>query len=525
MKKLIPFFFLPLLLACANIKTPTGGPKDEKAPLLIKTIPEHNSTNFSGDRITLIFDEQIEPKGLSQELIITPDDNLDFRQIPKKKSITLKLKDTLRTNTTYNFNFGNAIVDITEKNICQGAKLAFSTGKDIDTAFIKGQVIDIFSQEPVKNGIVILQNNVDSLNAEDDKPNFLSRIDEEGFFILENLPLDSFHLYAIIDLNNNLLFNSGKEKIARYPQKIIPSYEDTLIQLYVAQQNTKEFKLYGIEHNYNYTTIRLNKGSYTFTAQPDTFYTFSTDKNRKTNFFHPFLKEDSLKIDISFIDSSNFVLDTFFYVKSNPEGDTLIVNSEITTFPPTGEIREIPDSIIFKSNFDFKSVDIDTTIIILNNKDTIISREIDYKLLNNKELIIKYVNKAQSLSIKSINCKIITILDDTMTNLSAKYILVDETKYGQIEGSIKTSHSNVILELIDSGGKIQGRQKTKDDFLFHTLKPGTYKLRAIVDENQNNKWDPGNHLEQKQPEPVFIYEEEMLLKANWILQDKVFIFN
>ncbi|MEQ9148140.1 MAG: Ig-like domain-containing protein, partial [Cytophagales bacterium] len=118
-------------LSCANIKPPTGGEKDLDPPILLKSIPEHNSTNFEGDEITLFFDEQIETKGLINELIITPDDNIQIKETPKKKSLTIRLKDTLRQNTTYNLNFGNSIVDITERNPSQNAVIAFSTGPDI----------------------------------------------------------------------------------------------------------------------------------------------------------------------------------------------------------------------------------------------------------------------------------------------------------------------------------------------------------------------------------------------------------
>ncbi len=51
--------------------------------------------------------------------------------------------------------------------------------------------------------------------------------------------------------------------------------------------------------------------------------------------------------------------------------------------------------------------------------------------------------------------------------------------------------------------------------LFDLLKPTSYKLRLLYDENGNGKWDAGNLAEQQQPEITLELPKTIRLKPNW----------
>ena len=80
-------FFLPsvilsvaaLLASCANVSSPTGGPKDTIPPELIKSQPLHESVRFQGDRVSLEFDERIALENLKNSLIVTPGLEEEFK--------------------------------------------------------------------------------------------------------------------------------------------------------------------------------------------------------------------------------------------------------------------------------------------------------------------------------------------------------------------------------------------------------------------------------------------------------------
>ena len=50
---------------------------------------------------------------------------------------------------------------------------------------------------------------------------------------------------------------------------------------------------------------------------------------------------------------------------------------------------------------------------------------------------------------------------------------------------------------------------------FKNLLPGNYFLKVIEDKNQNQKWDTGNILHQKQPELIYFNALSIKLVADW----------
>ena len=57
--KYVSFLFLFIVIGCAKRGSITGGLKDTIAPVLKMSFPENLTTNFKGDQIKLVFDENI----------------------------------------------------------------------------------------------------------------------------------------------------------------------------------------------------------------------------------------------------------------------------------------------------------------------------------------------------------------------------------------------------------------------------------------------------------------------------------
>src|ERR1700744_3144144 len=108
--------FLPLILVCflailfnmgcANIQRPQGGPRDRTPPKLLKATPPNPTRNFNAKIIQLDFDEYFKLNNTYQEITISPDMVKTPDYNIKKKSLVIKLRDTLLKNTTYVINFG-----------------------------------------------------------------------------------------------------------------------------------------------------------------------------------------------------------------------------------------------------------------------------------------------------------------------------------------------------------------------------------------------------------------------------------
>jgi len=123
-----------LTVGCANIIPPEGGYRDSIPPLLVKASPEDSSKNFKDTRITITFDEFLaQLDNIRENLIVSPVPKTDPEVEVKLRTVIVKLKDSLESNTTYTLNFGNAIKDMNEGNVAKNFTYIFSTGSTFDS--------------------------------------------------------------------------------------------------------------------------------------------------------------------------------------------------------------------------------------------------------------------------------------------------------------------------------------------------------------------------------------------------------
>jgi hypothetical protein len=206
---------------CAKVGTPTGGPKDEKPPEVTESKPLNKEKNWLSEEIEITFDEFIALKNLNDELIISP----PLKEKPvtrmRNKTLVIDLKEKLRDSTTYTLNFGNAIADNNEGNVLPDFEFVFSTGPVIDSLSLAGVALNAFNLRPEKEKVAILLfDNLSDSAPYTDIPLYYTRTSPEGKFAINNIRPDTFRLFALKDVNNNLKFDVPDEMIG---------YSDTMI--------------------------------------------------------------------------------------------------------------------------------------------------------------------------------------------------------------------------------------------------------------------------------------------------------
>ena len=66
-------------------------------------------------------------------------------------------------------------------------------------------------------------------------------------------------------------------------------------------------------------------------------------------------------------------------------------------------------------------------------------------------------------------------------------------------------------------------ESDKDPCVFENLVPSKYYLKVIIDKNKNKKWDTGSFLKRISPEKTYHFNEEISIRANWILEEKIIL--
>lgn len=218
--------FIALGTACARISAPTGGPKDSDPPVALKSKPLNYATNFDGDKIIILFDEYLTLKNIQQELLVSPpvEEKPEIKQ--RGKNLVIDINNELKDSTTYNFNFYNAITDLNEGNLLPNFQFEFSTGPEFDSIYLGGILKNAFDYKTEEKLYVMAYDNFHDSIPRTTLPNYIAKTDEEGNFFLTNLKQKPYYLFALKDMNNNMMFDLPNESIAFMDSSFQPGFEE-----------------------------------------------------------------------------------------------------------------------------------------------------------------------------------------------------------------------------------------------------------------------------------------------------------
>lgn len=200
-----------LLIGCANRGIgPQGGPRDTIPPKLVKEEPLNRTTNFNAKKIEISFNEYIQGDKVAENVLISP----PMRETPEikfiSKRVTVQLMDTLRPETTYTIDFGNAICDFTEKNPIKGYRYAFSTGEVIDSMSIEGKVINSEDLKPAI-GVLVGAYASEADSAFETQPfDYVAKTDSSGYFRIDNMRPGRYSVYALQDISRDYFYQPGE---------------------------------------------------------------------------------------------------------------------------------------------------------------------------------------------------------------------------------------------------------------------------------------------------------------------------
>ena len=527
-----------LLVRCANIQPPTGGPKDITPPQIRRVIPADKTVNFKGRGIEIQFNEDISQFG--QELLITPfySKKVQIHVVRNKVKI---LFQELDTNTTYTINFREQVKDITEKNSLVNYTFTFSTGPHMDSLSVSGKVIDLMTDQPIPGALISLYRQKDTTTISKDKPYYLSETSKTGDFIINNVKGGNYRIYALKDNNNTINYDTENDLIDFDTISLTKSISDLVFK--VSQIDTTAPKIiHENEENENTFLIRFTEGvkNLSVTCKDKPFKLLLSDDARDVKIYNyntqPY--NDSLALVVYASDSlgnaDTSKLKVFFeqeakkkenHNKDKEKQDKENAHVINKVFPTDKNLN--PDSIDIKIylNDPWKEINLDSLILIEDSIPVTLTKK---EITKNEEtglIQIKKVNRAKDSVLLKLNKGLfITITDDTSSKQKIKFKIKKEEDVGSLSGIVKTKEESYIFQLLDSKYKPIASIRNPHKFEFKYLTPGSYYIRILVDKNNNGRWDQASLKNNIKAEPVFFYKEKLELRANWEIQDTVIEF-
>jgi Bacterial Ig-like domain len=463
----ISFFLFSALLiisiisgpGCANIIPPEGGFRDSLPPVLLKANPKDSALNFTGNKITFTFDEYVELQNIQQNLVITPIPQNNPIVESKLYSVTIKLKDSLESNTTYNISFGDAIKDITESNVLKNFTYRFSTGKALDSLTLSGKIILAETGKTDTTMIVMLHKNGKDSALMNEKPRYITKLNNNGEFIFQNLPSATYYLYAVKTEGGGYRYFGGNQLFAFADKPVTIQQKNDPVTLYAYAEKEEEKK-----KSSNLPSIGGGRGRVSGATGADKRLKYQTSiKEGKQDLLENF----SFKFEtpIKFFDSSKIYFSTDTTYKAVNEPFHWLLDSTKTKLElKTAWKENTLYNLIFETDFAE-----DTSGRRILKKDTISFRT------------------------------------------------REKNSYGELKLNFKNldQSKNPVLQFVQNSSVILFSPLTTNQYSNSLINPGEYELRILFDENKNGVWDPGEFFgKRKQPELVKPIERKITVKTD-----------
>lgn len=497
MKYLFPLVIF--LCSCASIQVLDGGTKDETPPKIIKTSIDSASVNVSTSSFTFTFDEYIKTQKVNELLIISPSQKINPKLSIKGKKLTINLKDSLLTNTTYTIQFNGCVQDINESNPIQDYSFVFSTGEELDTLIHTGYVKDITTNNFCTDCNVQLYKNLNDSSVLKSKPDYLAKTDDNGFYKFNNLPPYTFNRIVLQDKNNNLTLDKEEfislskqintTEISNDTSYIFPSTNrEKLKAKYNRKNNPGKLEItFNKPINVDSTILRISDKKYDYKVNPnsDTLYTFFTPV-ADTTYITLISKKDTFD---------------FLYKVSL---ETLDYKAKINAF------KKSDTTILLNSSIEIK--EIDPTELILY-KDSI-QVSFTYSKIAQNQYLLKHSQKDTITKLYYSNKAFTDIFNKQLETDSFRFRYSPNTSNLTVKYEIDSAQS-YIIQITSNKKVIQTNYINKTQVInYKTLKPAVYKIHIIKDANRNKRWDTGDILLKKSPEPIQ-FSKGFELRQNW----------
>ena len=567
LKKYLPAIPVTIILAvmifsdsCANTTTPpSGGPKDTIPPVITKMQPTPGSINVSREKanITIEFNEYVVVKDPKSLFLSPPLEKAPKHKI-KGKGVVISFESPLDSAKTYTLDLTNAIGDNNEGNMFPGFTLVFSTGDRIDSMMVTGIVQDCNTLQPLKGATVMLYKDQADSALFLRRPDAAVKTDDWGYFCLRNIQDTVYRMYAIIDANNNNIYEAETEKVA---------FIDTLIRPVVkVNDSLPELLKYDMKDTVNCLARNTEYELNIFREKPTKQLIVNKERlGERTayiTFMAPYAQIDSIWIkDVpseKLITQFNIMKDSLEIWVNDPveQPDTFFLNVKYMKTDSLGLLNSFTEEIKLtkpkkgavakSSKKDIKNEDTTAVFTIEAKPETVeqygFVMEFKYPLVEDAfdSLTFRYLNPKQQEATEnytveqdSLNLRKY-IIRPNLTMLpgyeyflkiphrkfkdingfyndssEVKVVLPNDDKLSSISLELSNVHNKYIVDLLN-----EKRDKVLRSYIidsdrtlpFPYLKSGKYSIRITEDINRNGVVDTGNLLEHKQPEKVLFYK-------------------
>lgn len=521
-------------VSCAKVSMPVGGPKDTDPPELVSETPPSGNCDFSVKQIKITFNEFFTLNNPSANVLISPPLNQSPEYVVRDKSLIIKFKDTLRPNTTYNMLFSDCIQDYHEGNKLNFYHYSFSTGPQLDDYMLQGTLKNAQTLAGESGYFVMLYRGESDSLPLTTLPDYVTKSVADGTFLFSNITSGTYRVFALKDINSNLLYDLPEESIA---------FCETPMTAFPAPAKDTTGKIMGLD-----TLPKIEMRSFVVApAQPtlmhyenpaDGIYKFPYKSSFNSfSLAFPYRPVDCFQqinatMDTVTLYMKSFPVDTFTAIlTADGQSDTILVKplrAKVTRgasmTEPGLSVSAIDVGHFYKPmclSFSYPVRPTDSfPVLVCGARDTQLVR---CSVPDSFVLRLPVLNPGQK------KCDVL-IPDSVIWGYNG---LPNEKIQIPVQGKTEKDYGKLIMSFmlpedtveyvaeLWNGNTCVARHflKTNSTVEYPALDPGNYRVSIYRDDNMNRRWDVGDYTQKRQSETIYWFPSEVAIRAFWDVEE------
>ena len=190
-----------LLLGCAKVGPPTGGPVDKEPPHILSHYPESDALEVVREtEIEIVFSEPMNREQTEAAIFTSPAGPLQLSWHGPRLRIAMPLAE----ERTYVLTVGTGARDLRGNALTESFTLAFATGSQLDQGLVRGRVYQ--EHQPV-SGAHVWAYDLGTFSGEVglDEPSYQTQSGTDGSYEFARLAPGHYRVLAFRDKNRNAL--------------------------------------------------------------------------------------------------------------------------------------------------------------------------------------------------------------------------------------------------------------------------------------------------------------------------------
>ncbi len=527
-------------LSCAKEVAPSGGPKDVDPPEVMWVSPQDKTVRFQETKIIIRFNEFITLKNPATNIYFVPFLEEEVQYKIKGKKLIVKLPRTMKDSLTYSLMLSSAVADFTEGNMLDKFRYTFTTASYMDSLSIQGRLTDAESGDPLeKVNVYLFPEAADSALL---KKQFAWKTTTlpGGFFSFQHLPQGSYVIYALLETDNNHIYNSFEEKSGFYNETVQAKHtriddttytnsvvlehpvmifqeRDTVLKISKAVRNRK-----GLQHIVFSMPVDSASVVTVDSLVADTVFSVLNKTKDTLSVWFVGQKADYASMEVS---ANGMVLDTISLTLKHAGRGGGGTGPDVYLKPVLGvqglfdkERIHFGDTVSIVCNNPIGQI-LEDSIFVTEGNDTLL-RQIVFDSENPMKFFVVFESRENGkYHIQFPDSCVIDVFGGSNDSLDFYVHFTDSAYYGhvvfELEEKIEGCHLIELYSVRSNQRYKQNYSEPQEVYRFERIIPGDYAISVVYDSNCNGKWDTGVFRLLKQPEKVLKLPGRAMVQSGW----------